>query len=96
MPQVDGAAVNNLVIPDPRSDLDEAEHRRHVVVCTLRYLEHEFSADLWKAFDEYVVKGRPAAEVAAQFGMKLGSIYGAKSKVLSRLRQELAGLVEEL
>jgi RNA polymerase sigma-70 factor (ECF subfamily) len=41
-----------------------------------------------------MVAGRPAAEVAAELGIRIDSVYAAKSRVLRRLRQELDGLLE--
>ncbi|HEY4759019.1 MAG TPA: hypothetical protein VIH42_00420 [Thermoguttaceae bacterium] len=42
------------------------------------------------------MEGRPAADVADELGMSLCAVYKAKSRVLLRLRQELAGLHGEI
>ena len=41
-----------------------------------------------------MVEGRPAAEVAARLGLSENAVWIARSRVLRRLRQELAGLLE--
>ncbi len=41
-----------------------------------------------------MVHGRPAAEVAAELGVTINSVYLAKSRVLPRLRKELEGLLD--
>ncbi len=38
---------------------------------------------------------RPAADVAAALGVRRGTIYAAKSRVLARVRRELDGLLDE-
>ena len=43
---------------------------------------------------EFVVRDRPAADVAAELGISVNSVYLAKSRVLRRLREELAGLLD--
>jgi hypothetical protein len=48
---------------------------------------------LWdRGHDEHVAAA--AATVAAELGLSLNSVLLAKSRVLKRLRQELAGLIE--
>jgi len=48
----------------------------------------------WQAFHRHVLEGEPAVLVAQELGLSLNSVLLAKSRVLKRLRQELAGLVE--
>jgi RNA polymerase sigma-70 factor, ECF subfamily len=60
----------------------------------LELMQAEFPMRLWKACWEHVVNDRPAAEVAAELGIAVGTVYVAKSRVLSRLREELADLLE--
>jgi RNA polymerase sigma-70 factor (ECF subfamily) len=76
------------------ADLEEAEYRRYLVGRGLRLLQPEFSPTLWRAFEQHVLAGRPAAEVAAELSVAPGTVYVAKSRVLRRLREELAGLLD--
>jgi RNA polymerase sigma-70 factor (ECF subfamily) len=72
----------------------EAEYRRHLVGQALRIMQADFEPKTWQACWEVVVHDRPAAEVASQLGISVGTVYAAKCRVLARLRQELAGLVD--
>ena len=87
------AALDELPAPDEEA-FGEAEYRRHLVNRAARLMQAEFAPRTWKACWEHVVAGRPAAEVAAELGISVGSVYVAKSRVLCRLRQELDGLLE--
>ena len=60
----------------------------------LELVRDQFEANTWQAFWSVAVDGRQAAEVAAEFGMGVGSVYVAKSRVLRRLREELSDLGE--
>ena len=73
---------------------DEAEYRRHLLHRALELMQVEFPLKTWKACWEHVVEGRPAAEVAAELDIGVGSVYVAKSRVIGRLRHELEGLFE--
>ena len=72
----------------------EAEYRTHLQGLALEAMQTEFQTNTWKACWETVVNDRPAAAVAAELGLSVDSVYAAKSRVLRRLRQELAGLLE--
>lgn len=48
----------------------------------------------WKACWEFMIVGRPAEAVAKELGLTVNAVYLAKSRVLSRLREELAGLLD--
>lgn len=74
--------------------LDESEYRRQLVASALPIIEHEFSPREWQAFLQHVVEGDPAAAVASRLGIRVGTVYAAKSHVLSRLRLELQGFLE--
>jgi len=83
-------------VPDPQGpeELVEAEYRQHLLSNALDLMKSEFPFKTWKACWEHVVLGRPAAEVAAELGIVVGAVYVAKSRVLSRVRQELRGLLD--
>jgi RNA polymerase sigma-70 factor (ECF subfamily) len=90
----DGAALADLAAPADDDAFGEAEYRQHLVSRALQLMQAEFAPRTWKACWEHVVAGRPAAEVAAELGISVGSVYVAKSRVLSRLREELQGLMD--
>ena len=86
--------LDNLPAADGPELFEEAEYRRHVVQRALQLMQTDFAPNTWKACWEHVVAGRPAAEVAAELGIAVGSVYVAKSRVLCHLRQELQGLLD--
>jgi RNA polymerase sigma-70 factor (ECF subfamily) len=90
----DTAAFAELAAPDDAEVLSEKEYRQLLIKRALQVMQAEFQPSTWKACWEYVVAERPAAEVAAELGISVGSVYVAKSRVLSRLRQELEGLLD--
>jgi RNA polymerase sigma-70 factor (ECF subfamily) len=80
---------------DPLGELEETEYRSHLVQQALLALQDEFPVTTWKAYQQYVIAGRPVEEVAAALGVGVGTVYAAKSRVLARLRRELNGLLDE-
>ncbi len=89
----DDSAFAGLVNSDNGNLLEEAEYQQFLIKRALEIMQTEFEPTTWKACWEYVVADRPAMEVAAELHISVGAIYVAKSRVLSRLRQELEGLL---
>lgn len=88
---------NNLLADMPTPDeslFQEQEHRRQLLRRAIELLCHEFQPPTWKAFQEHGMHGRSAAEVAAELGMTVASVYAAKCRVLGRLRGYLRGFLE--
>jgi RNA polymerase sigma-70 factor (ECF subfamily) len=97
MPAPTVTADGNL--PDAESpnlaDLfEENEYRRCLVHRAMQVVQADFEPATWKAWQEFVVEGRPAKEVAAELGLSVNAVYLAKGRVLARLREELSGLME--
>ena len=90
----DDSAFEDLAVPDGAAELGEADYQQNLLRRALELMQADFQPATWKACWEYVVAGRPAAEVAAELGISVGAVYVAKSRVLSRLRQELDGLMD--
>jgi RNA polymerase sigma-70 factor (ECF subfamily) len=87
--------LEGLESPDSAlSRLWDREHDKHVAASLMQRVQGDFAPVTWQAFHRYVLQGEPAAQVAAELGVPLNSVLLAKSRVLSRLRQEAAGLVE--
>lgn len=84
-------------LEDPHSDLSrqwDEDHDRHVLDRLLRLVEPDFAPQTWEAFRRFALGGTPAARVAEDLGMSESAVFLAKSRVLKRLRDEAAGLVE--
>lgn len=73
---------------------EDREYRLYVMGRALQLMASDFEPTTWVACWETVVCGRPAAAVAAELGTSVNAVYLAKSRVLSRLRRDLAGLLD--
>jgi RNA polymerase sigma-70 factor (ECF subfamily) len=60
----------------------------------LERVRAEFEPKTWRAFWDVTVEGRSPGDVAAALGMSTPAVYMAKSRVLRRVREEFAGLIE--
>ena len=92
LPMID--APVDIAAHDSRSQQEDSEYRQQLVKQMLHILEDQFPPSTWQYFQAYVIDGRDPIEVASEFGVRVGTVYTAKSKVLGRLREELAGLLE--
>jgi len=89
------AAVDLESVAAPDDDAAwEVEYRQHVTRRAVELMRTDFEPTTWRACWEVVVEGRPAAEVAAELGLSAGAVYAAKFRVLARLREELADLLD--
>jgi RNA polymerase sigma-70 factor, ECF subfamily len=92
-----GEALAQLA--DPTSALSQSwdeEHDRHVTKRLLASIRLEFQPATWRAFERQVQDGQPAADVAEELGLSVNAVLIAKSRVLKRLREKAAGLVDVL
>jgi RNA polymerase sigma-70 factor (ECF subfamily) len=71
------------------------EHDRHVMGRLLEHIRPQFEPKTWEAFRRQMFDGQRADIVAAELEMPLNSVYVARSRVLSALRREAAGLIDE-
>ncbi len=72
----------------------DREHDEYLAARALRMVERDFAPTTWAAFTRHVLDGRPPGDVARELTISVNSVLLAKSRVLKRLRAELAGLVE--
>ena len=82
---------------DPASEITQLwdrQHDQHVARQLLDLVEPHFAPTTWKAFYRVAMEGLRADAVAAELGISLNAVFIAKSRVLSRLRQEADGLVD--
>jgi RNA polymerase sigma-70 factor (ECF subfamily) len=55
----------------------------------LELIRDQFADNTWQAFWRVTIDEQTPSQVAADLGMSVGAVYVAKSRVLSRLRDEL-------
>lgn len=99
-PTLTACDVDSLLdqLEDPDSNLSrlwDLEHDQHFARRLLELLEPEFEPNIRCAFEMQVSQSKPAADVAAELGMSANAVRIAKSRDMSRFRQEIEGLVDE-
>ena len=65
----------------------EEEWRAAVLRQCFAALRPEFQESTLEAFDRFVLRGEPARSVAAELGLSENAVFGAKRRVLRRLRE---------
>lgn len=85
--------ADEIVAPD-ESSFTEEEHRRHLVARAMQIMQADFQPTTWKACWAFVVEDRSADDIARELGLTRKAVYVAKARVMRRLRQELAGLLD--
>jgi RNA polymerase sigma-70 factor (ECF subfamily) len=84
-------------LEDPSDDLArlwDLEHDRDVLRRLIGLLESEFEPTTWAAFRLVALEGRSNAEVAAALGLSVNAVRIARSRVLTRMRQEAEGIID--
>lgn len=83
--------LDTVAIDESHAVWDE-EYHKCLIANALQVMQADFEPGIWQACWETVVEKRPVAEVARDLGLTMAAVYVAKSKVLKRMRLELAGL----
>ena len=60
----------------------------YLVARAIELMQAELPEVEWRACQEYLVRGRPAGDVAAELGLTVNQVYLAKSRILRRLRRD--------
>jgi RNA polymerase sigma-70 factor, ECF subfamily len=82
------------MLADPAEQFWEEEYREHLMRRALELMQTDFPEKSWRACWQIMVEGKSAAEVAAEQGTTVGAVHAAKFRILTRLRQELAGMMD--
>jgi RNA polymerase sigma factor (sigma-70 family) len=81
--------------PHPQED-DFREFRREVLSYALLRVRRSVKPLTWEAFQLTAIQQRSVDEVAEQLKINRGMVYVARSRVISRLRDEVSRLEQEL
>jgi len=85
--------TDDIASPDGSDAFWEDEYRQHLVHRAIKLMESDFSPAAIQACLQ-VAYGRRVAEVAQELGLTAGAVCAAKCRILNRVRQELAGLLD--
>ncbi len=72
------------------------QHRKRILEVTLPRVRATVSATAWACFEQRLLRGRPAAEIAAELGITANVVYVYASRVLKEVRRRCAEIEEEL
>jgi DNA-directed RNA polymerase specialized sigma24 family protein len=73
-------------------DVWMAEHLNRAVAAVRQQYENNHT---FRAFERFVIKGEPAAQVAEDLGMQVNGVYKAKERVALAVRAQLEALENE-
>ena len=79
---------------EPPGQPDEADEARALCRRAIELVRDEFDATAWQAFWRVFVLGEAPAAVAADLNLGVSAIYLARARILRRLREEFAALVD--
>jgi RNA polymerase sigma-70 factor (ECF subfamily) len=72
------------------AELWDREYEQRLFEWAAEQVRDNFQENTWRAFWVTAVDGCSAADAARELGMSVGAVYIAKSRVLARLRDEIA------
>jgi len=73
--------------PDDASDEFDIEYRREVFRWASDQVRDTVTERTWQAFWQTTVEDSAIAEVAEKLDMRVGSVYIARSRIMTRLRE---------
>lgn len=84
-------------LADDASELSrrwDEEHAQHLLQLVLNRIRPEFRSSTWEAFEQVTIRQLPPEQVAKNLNVSTNAIFVAKSRVLKRIREEGAGLID--
>ncbi len=77
--------------PEPEATASEllVEARREAIRWASEQIRSEFSEEIWRVFQLTAIEGVAIAEVAQASGRSVGSIYVARFRVVTRLKEKI-------
>jgi RNA polymerase sigma-70 factor (ECF subfamily) len=90
-----GPDLTTVEGPDHAEQVCDQEFRERLLARALALIKNDFPGKTWQAFWEVTVAGKAPAEVAAALGLTVGAVHAARFRVLGRLRQDLADMLDD-
>jgi RNA polymerase sigma-70 factor, ECF subfamily len=76
------------------ADAEEVNERKALYRRAIECVRGEFEPRTWQAFWRAFVDGHAPADIASDLGITVNAVYLAKSRILRRLREEFAALID--
>jgi RNA polymerase sigma-70 factor, ECF subfamily len=96
IPATGGSDAHDLMLnqPDLQAAPDEEENRLEGELYrrALEFIRGEFEPRTWELFCRSVIDGVSTGAIAAERGVSAAAVRQARSRILRRIREELAGL----
>ena len=73
----------------------EGEYHQHLIAQALRLMQSDFEPQTWQVAWLALTTDRTAADIGQELGLAEASVWVAKSRVLRKLRHEMAGMWDE-
>lgn len=84
--------LHDLAAPDEADETDERDWQHWAFCWAAGQIEREIEPATWRAFWLTAVEGTAAVEAAERLGMRIGTVYAAKCRVLARIRERVQEL----
>jgi len=83
----------NAAVANAESTWD-LNYRQALVDQALELIRHEFQSSTWEAVREFTTTGGNAADIAKKHDVSVWTIYSGRSRMMSRLREIVDGLMD--
>ena len=91
---VDSSASDLQQLAETAQTIWDLEYKQQLVAQAMTLIEPEFKPATWAAVREFVLTKENAATIAKRHGVSVWTVYSAKIRFLSLLREQLEGLIE--
>lgn len=84
-------------LDDPNSQISQLwnqEHDQFVMQRLMKMIQPQFEEKTWRAFEMVTLQAIKPSAVAKNLEISVNAVFVAKSRVLSRLREQAAGLID--
>ena len=90
-----GSVMRDLLEEQPDVSLDaeqdlETEYRREQYLRAAAIVRTDVNEETWRAFEMTVIEGVSCEAAAESTGNSVGTVYAARSRVVKRLREQIA------
>ena len=80
---------------EPEAEWNQA-HKQRVLEFVLEQVKAEAQPKTWACFEQRLLRGRAAADIAAELGLTPNAVKVNASRVLARVRERCAEFEEDL